>query len=651
MVSQLTDLRNSRFVELKHGRIRQKKPGRIANRLVDALADVPDIRDRMYEPALVRLERQMAAPGKPFIMDQGEEGACTGFALAAVVNNLLTQQGDGTTRVSPHMLYEMAKRHDEWPGEKYSGSSLRGALRGWYNNGVCRLDAWPNPADTEVTLARARQARSIALGAYYRLGPNLPDFHAALSEVGVIYVSAAVHDGWQRPDPKNPIIPPSEGTAGLHAFAIVGYDLDGFWVQNSWGESWGKGGLARWLYEDWAANLEDAWVARLALPTPKVFGLSAKTGTGNASEFWGKTTPPPARSDIAGHYVHIDDGNFSPKQPYWSTQQDVEEAAGYVAGEPEKYQHLLLYAHGGLNSPDAAAVRIRAMTPVFKANGIYPYSVMYDTGLAETLKDLIRDHANRVFERTAGFTDLTDGLIEAALRKIGTALWDDMKNDATLPFRDKGDGTEALRIFLEKLSKRPKSAPIGIHVVGHSTGAVLVGRLLQALDGLVGGGGLRVESCSLMAPACTIKFFQECYAPRLGAGAAANVKLKNMAVFNLTDKAELDDMVTPLYRKSLLYLVSDAFERADEDEKTQDNVDRRSGEAFVPKPLLGMQKFTKDLDGQDGLVIRYAAANSPDTRSTTHGGFDNDPYTMNSILKNVLGGPPRRPFTASDLNY
>ncbi len=41
------------------------------------------------------------------------------------------------------MLYEMAKRHDEWPGHVYSGSSCRGAIRGWKNMGVCGEKDWP----------------------------------------------------------------------------------------------------------------------------------------------------------------------------------------------------------------------------------------------------------------------------------------------------------------------------------------------------------------------------------------------------------------------------------------------------------------------------------------------------------------------------
>ena len=460
MASHLSDPRNQRFLKATGGKVAQSEVARVAKRKVDALPDVPDIRDRMYEPALVPLPQELKPPKGLQIMDQGQDGACTGFALAAVINLLHGEHRRRRVSVSPFMLYEMAKRHDEWPGERYSGSSLRGALRGWYNNGVCLLDSWNNPSDTELTLDRAREARSYAVGAYYRLRQNLPDFHAALTEAGVIYVSAAVHDRWAKPDPRTGKIDPAEGTAGLHAFAIVGYDLEGFWVQNSWGKNWGKGGLAKWCYEDWAANVEDAWVLRLALPIPAVFGFTGKTGSGDAAKFWGKTEPKPTRSDIAGHFVHIDDGNFSPKQPYWSTRADVTETANYVAGASDKYAHLLLYAHGGLNSPEAAAVRIKAMTPVFKANGIYPYSVMYDTGLAETLKDLVRDHAGRMFERTAGFTDLTDGLIELALRKIGTALWDDMKQDATKPFENGLDGQVSLQAFLDALKGRKGKAPI-----------------------------------------------------------------------------------------------------------------------------------------------------------------------------------------------
>jgi hypothetical protein len=37
--------------------------------------------------------------------------------------------------------------------------------------------------------------------------------------------------------------------------------------------------------------------------------------------------------------------------------------------------------------------------------------------------------------------------------------------------------------------------------------------------------------------------------------------------------------------------------------------------------------------------------------SNTHGGFDNDPYTMNSILRRILGAKPAVPFSERDLQF
>ena len=92
--------------------------------------------------------RSTAADG--MILDQGQEGACTGFGLAACVNYLHWErwQRDGCSgqrpaRVSTRMLYHMARLYDEWPGEDYDGSSCRGAMKGWHHHGVCDETLWP----------------------------------------------------------------------------------------------------------------------------------------------------------------------------------------------------------------------------------------------------------------------------------------------------------------------------------------------------------------------------------------------------------------------------------------------------------------------------------------------------------------------------
>jgi len=612
-------------------------------RALPALPDVPDIRDLPYLPSLRPPAARLAPPSGLFIMDQGQDGACTGFGLAAVIHVLNGRNGTQRRRVSPFMLYSMARLHDEWPGEDYEGSSLRGALRGFFNNGACALDLWPaelarkskNGSKTVLTdfvsLEAAKDARRTALGAYYRLRPVLADYHAAINETGAIYASAAVHDGWD--EPANGVIAPRSG-GPLHAFAIVGYDESGFFVQNSWGKKWAKGGVAHWPYRDWALNIQDAWVLQLAVEAPEAFGIIVRAGSmrGTTSETDVRRTKP-TRSDIAGHFVHLQNGVYSDKRPYWSDKDDTEATAQLVASKA-KYRHLLLYAHGGLNSPDAAAERTAAMTNVFLQNGIYPYSVFYDTGLVETLKDLITGQGASFAERTGFVLDVIDSFMEKALSGIGTRLWREMKADATLPFEKGRDGEHAIGCFLDAFSQKG-ATPTAVHIVGHSTGAILLGNLLGALD-RISKGKISVESCTLLAPACTLDFYKQHYLPRLGIDVAAGqTRINRMRVFNLKDAAEQDDSVTPAYNKSLLYLVSNAFEEKER------------------APILGMERFASKLNPTTGMKFVYASASSKESNSSTHGGFDNDPATMNSILRFVLQnpGPLDRAFTANDLNY
>ncbi len=107
-----------------------------------------------------------------------------------------------------------------------------------------------------------------------------------------------------------------------------------------------------------------------------------------------------------------------------------------------------------------------------------------------------------------------------------------------------------------------------------------------------------------------------------------------MAIYNLKDNLELDDHVAHAYRKSLLYLVSNSFEH------------------YRETPILGMEKFKDKIifSGKKPTMV-YSNGNSGSTRSTSHGGFDNDTHTMNHIFKRVLKGKVLREFSADDLDY
>ena len=608
-------------------------------RILNVRPDTPDIRDRYYEPALVQLASQVAQRGGR-VLDQGTEGACTGFALTGVINLLNMKRGQ-SFEASPRMLYEMAQKHDEWPGEDYEGSSCRGAIRGWKNMGVCSDDDWEYIVNKpgELTIERAMAARENPLGAYYRLRPNIIDYHAALNEVDALFVSARVHSGWFNPKSDDghslAIIQPNPEPAGGHAFAIVGYNAIGFIVQNSWGERWGTDGFAIWRYADWQANVSDGWVFRLGIPTPTIFGLEARSTTPvEEAEFFKRG---PKRQEISGHFAHFDDGKYAARGNYWTTASDIQQTASRIKDNADWYQHVLIYVHGGLNSPKSSARRIAALKDGFTRNRIYPFHIMYDTGLAEELKDVLLRAFRGAESRAEGFLDWikdqiverTDTLIEDTARKLVTPLWDEMKRDARRPFEVGAsnvtpDGLDAIKIIAKTL----QNTGIKIHLVGHSTGGVLIGHLLNALDTLQIND--LITTCTLFAPACTVEFFQEHYAPRLKAN-HKGTRLPVLDIYNLTDKLELDDNVVKAYRKSLLYLVSNALERKQD------------------KPILGMQRFSKNLNGTNGLKLIYSNGRGKVTRSESHGGFDNDTHTMNSLLKRVLNGAPKDPFNDQEM--
>ena len=66
-------------------------------------------------------------------------------------------------------------------------------------------------------------------------------------------------------------------------------------------------------------------------------------------------------------------------------------------------------------------------------------------------------------------------------------------------------------------------------------------------------------------------------------------------------------------------------------------------------PIMGMEKYWQD--HSHARVTTFNTRDNPDrTRSSSHGGFDNDPITMNRALRTVLGGQPSRPFVEGDLS-
>ncbi|MGE3912079.1 MAG: C1 family peptidase, partial [Chloroflexota bacterium] len=555
-------------------------------RTLDAVPDRVDTRDFLYQPRLSLLPDELINCGRvPLILDQGREGACTGFALAAVVNYLLAGRGRTGEMVSPWMLYELARRYDEWPGEAYVGSSARGAMKAWVRHGVCGLDAWPDGARGLAAFTPEVVTLSMRTpgGAFYRVNHrDVRDMHAALAEVGILYITLMVHEGWGVPGPltrtirfsdatgaqqelRVPVIKRSGRADAGHAVAIVGYTREGFIIQNSWGEDWGARGYALLPYEDYMLHATDVWVAQLGVPvsvdlwqTPD--GASSSAGLQRAA-------PAIPLSAIRPYVVDIgNNGELSDRGDYWTTEDDIarlfDRWIPQATASWEK-KRILLYLHGGLNDEADVARRIVAFGDVLKANEIYPIHIMWETGWKETIRNILRDNFTDVDERAGDWiarfrehlSDAKDRSLELTVSAAGTALWDEMKENAKIAslHPDGRGGMQILHRIATAAIKKIDPADRDnweLHVVGHSAGCIYASHAVAELSVL----GVKFKTLQFLAPAIRVDRFKERFVDCINNGACPQPSL-----YILSEQAELDDEVGP-YGKSLLHLVSNAFE-------------------------------------------------------------------------------------------
>jgi len=681
----------------------------VLGKKLDARPDRIDLRDREYAPTVVSLPPRFpddvtvqkllpAYVGAGLVLSQGREGACTGFGLACVVNYLLwrrAQSVGGRARkiepVSMRMLYHLARFYDEWPGEDYDGSSCRGALKAWNKHGVCSDALWPyRSRNGRVMFIKPKagwetDAIQRQLGVYYRVDKtSIVDMQAAILDVGAIYVSSDVHDGWDV-DSKvravkghdslpsiQPIIDPD--SIGGHAFALVGYNEHGFVVQNSWNTDWGLKGFATLPYSEWKKYGSDAWVCALGVPGETAAVNTLKTSPARVvlarSGGIAVTTAPkndrprvnavvaPWTSDAAYRRTVVMDNEgrvinriVTQENAETSVHELVAEApAAWFKGKPQP-PRLAIYAHGGLNDEQGSIQRVRTLAPYFDANGIYPLFLTWKTGAIETLNDIIEDQLQRIPRPEGGIDDLFDRAKDAAIEAFDRTvevvvnpavkpIWSQMKQNAAASTQQGHGGA----LIADALLDLRKSVPsVEIHLIGHSAGSILLGYLLDLLD----PKKLAIASCSLYAPACTVAFALDHYEPAVRNGLLPK---SSFHIHLLSDRRELDDTVGP-YQKSLLYLVSRALES---DHKmpilglervfkpgANDNWHDRT----VPPALPRWQAFWGAANPNLHVLDTRDVSTGPLGKNikSSHGCFDNDAATIEATLARILQSTPLHP--------
>lgn len=344
---------------------------------------------------------------------------------------------------------------------------------------------------------------------------------------------------------------------------------------------------------------------------------------------------PDTIEQLRPHVVNLRLGRFSTDGKMTSTEGDVDalfdtHLKRWVDAREDKTKpaRVVFFAHGGLvkeSSGLAIANRARAW---WLHNDVYPIYFAWETGLFETLGDLLSKVRSRAVPEGARdiFDWTSDPVIEEAARALqAPRIWGGMKASAAAASAAKGGARYVAGRLAEFLKSHGDA--VELHAVGHSAGSIFHGHFLP----MCRASGIAFKSLQLLAPAITGPDFKRYLAGMQENGGTPPYT----TLYTMSRTFERADNCARVYRKSLLYLVSEACER---DRKTpilglEDSL--RSDDAL--RTFFGLR--TPSARGEVVWSKSPADTGRSATRSTSHGGFDDDAPTMGSVLRRIRDLP------------
>ena len=311
--------------------------------------------------------------------------------------------------------------------------------------------------------------------------------------------------------------------------------------------------------------------------------------------------------ELSDHVINLELGRFSESGRIETAEGDVARIFGETLpreiaaqGRGEKLR-LLFYAHGGLVSESNALLGAFHQLQFWRDNGVFPIFFIWETGFAETIRQIVTDAVGRMARPRDVLSWATDNIIEEVVRALqGGRIWAAMKYSAE---RANAAGGGAAYVA-EKSAALVKEHPntVEAHTIGHSAGAIFQANFMPNLV----RQGVPVASAHYLAPAIRNDVFHAKVAPLLGRG------VNSLTIFTMRKEFEKADTVTSAYRKSLLYLIHEALE------------DRRRTDILGLEASLRADKAARAIFGLGGSAHKGGEvvwSQSDGSRSTTHGGI------------------------------
>jgi len=354
-------------------------------------------------------------------------------------------------------------------------------------------------------------------------------------------------------------------------------------------------------------------------------------------------------SALRPHMVNLRSGRLSGEGEAASTPEDVDAIFEQHLPQavkdirPDQRLRLLFYAHGGLVSEASGLQIAHKHIGWWRRNNIYPVYFIWETGLFETIGQLLgrAQKGSRALRRDlADFT--TDPLIEIGARVLqGPRIWGGMKASAEHAMDEPaasgavGGGAHYVAAKLKAFCDAHPGR-VELHAVGHSAGSIFHTYFLPLARKM---GVPTFKTAHFLAPAVRVDTFKQHLLTQIGPDLAT----ESLALYTMRRDFERKDNCAQIYRKSLLYLIFNALE------------DSRA------TPILGLEESVrgdaalKKLFGLSGATQTPSAVVWSPTQTDTgrnaslslsHGGFDDDAPTLNSIVRRVLDLPDAAEITA-----
>jgi hypothetical protein len=184
---------------------------------------------KLATPPKILTERYWADNG--WWGNQGDTPQCVGYAWAHWLEDGPIQQSGVPPIIKPNDIYNNAQKLDEWLGENYEGTSVRGGVK--FLKNVKKVKSYYWAFDLQTLIDSVMKLGPVVVGTNWYMGMFYPD--------------------------KNGLIKISGQLVGGHAYLINGVDIKNkkFRLKNSWGKSWGKNGSAFISFNDMSRLIKE----------------------------------------------------------------------------------------------------------------------------------------------------------------------------------------------------------------------------------------------------------------------------------------------------------------------------------------------------------------------------------------------------------